>query len=185
VVGEAVAIAAVLALLATAAPAQPFEVIGACREGVPNGAYELRAENGGVRIVGAFAHGRKTGTFIFWTAGGARLAVIPYDDDVRSGTVARWYTAKDGRSETGRELEAPYVDDRLHGVMRSWHPNGMQRTEDRYEHGTLLEAHAWTEGGAELPEADARSLALRDAEADQRYCARLLALVRDHLPQCE
>jgi hypothetical protein len=180
-VGEALVIAAVL----TTAPAQPFEVIGSCRSGVPNGSYELREEDGHLRIVGAFAHGRKTGTFIFWSAGGARLAVIPYDDDARSGTIALWYTAQDGRSEAGRQLEAAYVDDRPHGIMRSWHANGVQRAEYRYEHGTLIEAHAWTDGGVELPEADARTLALRDAEADQSYCDRLLAIIRDHLPHCE
>jgi antitoxin component YwqK of YwqJK toxin-antitoxin module len=183
VVGEALALG--LAIVATTALAQPFEVVGGCRSGLPNGAYELHEEDGQLRVAGAFAHGRKTGTFIFWSAGGARQAVIPYDDDLRSGTVALWYTSRDGHAEAGRRLEAPYVDDRLHGIVRSWHANGARRAEYRYDHGTLLEAHAWTEGGVELPEAEAHSLALRDAEDDQRYCDRLVALIRAHLPRCD
>jgi len=185
VVGEALAVPVALALVATAAVAQPFEVVGGCRAGLPNGAYELHDEDGQLRIAGAFAQGRKTGTFIFWTEGGARIAVIPYNEDVRSGTVALWYTARDGHSEAGRQLEAPYVDDRLHGIIRSWRASGARRAEYRYDHGTLLEAHAWTEAGSELPEADARSLALHDAEDDQEYCDRLVAFIREHLPRCD
>jgi hypothetical protein len=72
-----------------------------------------------LRVVGAFAQGRMTGTFIFWTSGGARIAVLPLDDGARSGTLALWYTAPDGRKEAGHKLEAPYVEDRLHGVKRA------------------------------------------------------------------
>jgi hypothetical protein len=126
-----------------------------------------------------------TGTFIFWNAAGARLAVLPLDNDTRSGTLALWYTAPDGRSEKGHKLEAPYVEDRLHGIKRSWYPDGARRTEARYERGELVDARAWSESGAPLPEADARALAARDAEADERAYASLVALVRQHLPVCE
>lgn len=175
----------VAAALASGALAQPFEVIGACRDELPNGNYELRMPDGRLRVVGAFAHGRKTGTFIFWTAGGARIAVIPYDDDVRSGTVASWYVTPDARIENGRKLEAPYVADLLHGLVRSWYPNGALRAEYRYEHGTLVEAHAWTDVSASVPEEEAMSQAVRDAEADQRLLDGLTALVHDHLPHCD
>jgi hypothetical protein len=165
--------------------AQPYVVDGQCRSGVPNGPYELRMPDGGLRVVGAFAQGRMTGTFIFWTAGGARTAVLPLDNDARNGTLALWYTTPQNRSEAGHKLEAPYVDDRLHGIKRSWYANGVQRGEYRYQHGVLVEAHAWTEAGAPLPEADARSLASGDVDADEQDYARLLALVRDNPPVCE
>ena len=174
-----------LALPAASAQAQPLEVIGSCRDGLPNGNYELRMPDGRLRVVGAFAHGRKTGTFIFWTSGGARIAVIPYDDDVRSGTVASWYVRPDARIENGRKLEAPYVADLLHGLVRSWYPNGALRAEYRYEHGALVEAHAWTDASASVPDEEAMSQALRDAEADQRLLEGLTALVHDHLPNCD
>jgi antitoxin component YwqK of YwqJK toxin-antitoxin module len=125
-----------------------------------------------------------TGTFIFWRAGGARLAVVPLDNDARNGTVALWYTAPDGRSETGHRLEAPYVGDKLHGVKRSWYADGSRRTELRYEHGRLVAARAWGEDGTPLSDAEARRLAAGDAVADERTYAALVALVRQHLPVC-
>ena len=177
-------IALVAALTGCAASAAPsLSVIGACRAGVPNGAYELRGPDGRLRAVGAFASGHKTGTFVFWTEGGARSAVIPYDNDVRSGTVALWYTS--ARRELARKLEAPFSDNVLHGVLRSYHPNGTPRTECRYEHGQLVAALAWDARGGALPEEQARKLAARDFEADNRALARFDANIRANLPRCE
>ena len=66
-----------LALAVGQALAQPYVVVGQCRFGVPNGGYELRMPDGALRVAGAFAQGRLTGTFIFWTAGGARYSSSP------------------------------------------------------------------------------------------------------------
>jgi hypothetical protein len=172
-------------LLATASLAQTFEVIGSCRDGLPNGNYELRMQDGSLRVTGAFAHGRKTGTFIFWTAKGARVAVIPYDEDERSGTVAFWYVTRGASVEDGRRLAAPFVADRLHGIVRSWYPNGARRAEYRYEHGELVEARAWTDTVSALPEAEALKQAVQDAEDDQRYLDHLVAILYQHLPHCD
>jgi antitoxin component YwqK of YwqJK toxin-antitoxin module len=165
--------------------AQSYDVVAHCRSGLPNGAYELKMSDGRLRVAGAFAQGRMTGTFIFWTAGGARLAVVPMDNDVRSGTVALWYTGPGGRAEAGHKLEAPFVDGRPHGVKRSWYPSGQPRTETRYEHGELAEARAWSARGQPLSEEAARKLAARDADSDERTYDSLIALVRGHLPICE
>ena len=175
----------VLALAAGQALAQPYVVVGQCRYGVPNGGYELRMPDGRLRVVGAFAHGRMTGTFIFWSAAGARVAVMPFENDAKSGTVALWYTPPDGRIETGRKLEAPYVDDRPHGIVRSWHPDGMPRAEYRYEHGVLADARAWSDSGMALAGTEAEHLAVRDAANDERLYASLLAVIRENLPACE
>jgi hypothetical protein len=174
------------ACLLGAAPAlaQAY-VVSHCRGSVPNGGYELHYADGRLRIAGAFSQGHKTGTFIFWTAAGARIAVIPYDEDRKSGTVALWYTAPDGRAEAGRKLEAPYADDHLHGVVRSWHANGSPRGEYRYERGTLIGARAWSASGASLSDAEAQSLATSDAESNDKLYASLLAVVRDNLPACD
>jgi hypothetical protein len=109
-----------LALAAGVVVGQGYGVEGACRAGLPHGSYELRGADGRLRVVGAFAQGRLTGTFIFWTAGGARLAVLPFDNEAKNGTVALWYAAPDARIEGGRRLEAPYVADLPHGIHRSW-----------------------------------------------------------------
>lgn len=181
-------LASLCALLLALAPAltcgEDYRAVGACRAGVPNGAYELRDANGSLRAVGAFALGHLTGTFVFWTPGGARLAVLPFDNDVKNGTVALWYAAADAAVESGRKLEAPYVDDRPQGIQRSWHADGRPRAEYRYEHGVLADAHAWTEAGEPLGDAAARGQAADDAEANARIYASLLSLVREHRPPC-
>ena len=156
---------------------------GACRGGVPNGAYELRSEDGRLRAAGAFAMGRKTGTFIFWTEGGARSAVIPYDSDARTGTVALWYTG--ARRELSRKFEAPYDNNVLHGVLRSYHPNGAPRTECRFDHGQLVSALAWDAQGTALSEAQARQIAVRDIESETRVLAQFDATIGANLPRCE
>jgi len=175
----------VLALAAGQALAQPYVVVGQCRYGAPNGGYELRMPDGRLRVVGAFAHGHMTGTFIFWAAEGARVAVMPFDNDAKNGTVALWYTSPDGRVEAGRKLEAPYVDDRPHGVVRSWHPNGTPRAEYRYEHGVLSDAQAWSDSGVPLGYSDAERLAARDAANGDNFYASLLAVIRENPPSCE
>jgi antitoxin component YwqK of YwqJK toxin-antitoxin module len=174
-----------LAVAVGQASAQPYVVVGQCRYGLPNGAYELRIPDGCLRVVGAFAQGRMTGTFIFWTASGARIAVVPLDNDARNGTLALWYTNPQKGSEVGHKLEAPYVDDQLHGVKRSWYADGAQRGAFHYERGVLVEAHAWTEAGAPLPDADAHHLARADADADEQDYAALLAVIRENQPVCE
>jgi antitoxin component YwqK of YwqJK toxin-antitoxin module len=173
-------------LLAVAqASAQPFVVVGQCRAGLPNGAYELRMPDGRLRVAGAFAQGHLTGTFVFWTASGARAAVVPFDSDAKNGTIALWYTPPGAGLEAGRKLEAPYVDDKPHGIQRSWYPNGGLRAEYRYEHGVLSAARAWSDTGGLLPEAEAKGMAARDAASDDEAYAALVSLVRANLPACE
>ncbi len=174
-----------LALWPTVAPGQVYVALGACQAGMPNGAYELRSADGRLRAAGAFAHGRMTGTFIFWTGAGARLAVLPFDNDLRNGTVALWYAAPDAALEAGRRLEAPYVADLPHGIERSWHPGGAPKGEYRYEHGVLVSARGWTEAGEARPDPAARVQAAAEAESNEGVYATLLGLVRAHLPPCD
>jgi antitoxin component YwqK of YwqJK toxin-antitoxin module len=174
-----------LALAPLAAGAQTFDVVGACRSGIPNGGYELRTQDGHLRVVGAFAQGRKTGTFIFWNSTGARVAVIPYQDDDKAGTVALWHTVPGARRELQRKLEAPYVDNRLHGVKRSWNPRGTRRAEFRYERGVLIEAKAWQDDGTPRGKPEAEAQAATDEVTDKRLFAGLEALIHDHPPHCD
>lgn len=155
----------------------------ACRAGAPNGAFELRGHDGSLRGSGAFAQGSKTGTFIFWTAGGARSAVVPYDHDVPKGTVALWYTAS-GR-EIAKKLEAPYDQGSVHGVVRTYYADGRPRTECRYDHGSLVDAQAWDYSGRALAEGQARVLAARDLEANGKLLEGLESMIARNLPHCE
>jgi len=179
------ALSMAFAAAASGASAEALDASVGCRDGAPNGAYELRGADGRLRVAGAFAKGHRTGTFVFWNAKGARIAVIPYDNDDKIGTVALWYVPRVGSIDGRRKLEAPYAAGRRHGVTRSWHDNGRPRVELRYEQGMLAEARAWRPNGNEVPERDARMLAERDAAADDAVFAELESIVAAHLPACE
>lgn len=168
-----------------AAAAEALVVTGNCRDGAPNGAYELGTADGRLRVVGAFAKGRRTGTFLFWAASGARIAVIPYDDDAKAGTVALWHAPAIPGGEPRRKLESAYSAGVLHGLTRSWHANGKRRAEYRYERGELAAAAAWSESGAALPAAEARGLAALDRAADAALYAGLEQMVAEHAPRCD
>ena len=164
--------------------ARAMTASGACRDGIPNGMYELRTPDGKLRVAGAFAMARRTGTFLFWTPAGARIAVIPYDDDARSGTVATWYASDRAATESSHRLEAPYAAGLRHGMSRSWYGNGRPRGEYDYEHGRLVDARGWTEAGAALSATAARAQAERDQRRDDRFLGSLEQLVAAHKPRC-
>ena len=177
--------AAVLALVvAGIAGAQSYTAKGHCRDGQPHGVYELRDARGTVRAVGAYNRGKRTGSFIFWSSEGVRIAHLPFDEDALSGTLAMWYAGKPGR-EPQRKLEAAYRNGQLDGDKRSWYPNGSARGHYRYESGELRAATASSEAGKPLGQAEARALAQRDATTDEAFVASLLAIVRDHPPVCD
>jgi hypothetical protein len=163
-------------------PAQDLVVGGTCRDGEANGGYTLRAPNGQLRVAGAFARGRRTGTFLFWSERGSRIAVIPYDNDRKVGTIAVWYAPPAPQADAPRKSEAAYVDDQLHGEKRSWYPNG---TRLRYEHGQLVEARAFAPSGAPLSDAESRARAKSDAATDEAFYATLETLVAQNSPRCE
>lgn len=174
-----------LAMAAAAgASAQEYAIEGNCRDGAPNGAYELRGGNGQVRVVGAFARGKRTGSFLFWSSSGTRIAQLPFDDDVLSGTLALWYSPGDRRGEARPKLEAAFVAGRLHGRKRSWYPDGQLRAEYRYDQGALIDARAFSASGSTLGPAEAKALAATDLATDDRYFATLDEIVRSHRPPC-
>ena len=176
---------AAAALVSASAAAQDYVVEGACRDGQPHGAYELKGRQGEVRVVGAFNRGKRTGSFLFWSGAGARIAQLPYEDDVLNGMVAAWYLPRDRGAAEVQKLEAGYARGRLSGVTRSWLPDGRDRAEFRYRDGTLVAAAAFGTNGKALPAADARALAERDRATDQRFIESLEAIVRANLPRCE
>ncbi len=137
-----------------------------------------------MRILGAFAKGRRTGTFLFWASTGDRIAVIPYEDDAKTGTVALWH-APSRRGEPRRKLESAYSAGVRNGTTRSWHANGKPRAEYRFERGELAAAEAWSESGDSLPEAAARRLAEQDRAADAGLYAEFERTIAEHLPRCQ
>ena len=176
--------AAVAASLATPGLAQSLSARGTCRDGAPQGIYELRAPDGRLRVLGAFNHGRRTGSFLFWSEAGVRVAQIPFDEDSINGTVALWYPESRG-AEPRQRVEAVYVANRLNGEKRSWQFDGRLRARVRYAQGALVSAEAWDERGNLLAPDAALRLAQEDRERDDVYFATLDALVKAHPPNCE
>jgi len=180
------ALVAILACaVAPSVPAQELVVGGTCRDGEPHGAYTLRAADGRLRVAGAFARGWRTGTFLFWSERGSRIAVIPYDNGRKVGTIAVWYAPQTPQADAPRKSEAAYVDNQLHGEKRSWYPNGKLRALLRYEHGELVEAHVFAPSGAPLSDAESRARATSDAATDEAFYATLETLVAHNSPKCE
>ena len=181
-VGEASRLTRALALLAgialapLAAAADPNDlpawVINAsCRDGSPQGPYQLRTPDGRLRVAGAFNDG-------------VRVAHVPYDEDERNGTVATWYPGRPG-VEPARRFESSWRRGRREGLTRSWYADGRRRSETEYADGALVATVGWSDAGARLGDEAARSLAQRDAEAADAAYAELDRLVREHLPRCD
>jgi len=187
----AIALRASVPLIAAAVPqwslaaTAGFVVTGSCRDGQPHGAYELRMPDGTLRVAGAFTRGKRTGSFLFWSAAGVRIAHLPYDDDVLSGTVALWYSEGSTRTEPKAKLEAAFANGRHAGSARSWYANGRPRAEFRFDQGVLTEIRAWNAQGAPMPEAEARATVARDEAADEQFYNTLEGIVRDNPPHCE
>lgn len=171
--------------LAPAAEQQSMTATGSCRDGLPHGAYELRDAGGRLRVSGAFNRGKRTSSFIFWSSAGVRIAHLPYDEGVLSGTVSLWYADPPPRGEPQQKLEAVYAAGMLDGSKRSWHANGAQRAVFVYARGALVRAQAWSATGAKRSEPAARALAERDGTTDRRYYELLEALVDQHPPRCD
>jgi hypothetical protein len=179
----AVLLAAASVSAALGAPAT-YTVSGNCRDARPHGAYELRMADGRLRVAGAFSQGKRIGSFLFWSATGARLALLPFDDDEMNGTVALWHAPASAKAEPLPRQEALYAGGRLVSA-RSWHPDGRLRAEFKYDGDRLAEARAFGAAGKPLPEAVARALAARDKLADEKFYESLLVIVRDHPPVCD
>jgi hypothetical protein len=176
-----------LVVAANAAGAQPpaWIVDGNCRDGTPHGRYELRTGSGELRVAGAFNHGRRTGSFIFWMASGSRVAHIPYDDDVRNGTLATWYEARAAGAEPARRDESTWRRGVREGLTRTWYRDGHRQTEAEFEHGIVVTSAGWADAGARLSDRAARDAAERAAAAAEQRYVELEALVRTYVPHCD
>jgi antitoxin component YwqK of YwqJK toxin-antitoxin module len=177
--------ALLVACAAGGAAAQEFRVVGTCRDGQPHGVYELRGAGGQLRVSGAFNRGKRTSSFLYWSAQGVRVAHVPYDEGRKSGTLSLWYADARRDGAPRQKLEAGYAAGLRNGVTRSWHPDGGRRTVVRYENDEAVEVAAWSASGAPLDEAAAREMVARDRAEDERYYASLDALVAAHLPRCD
>jgi hypothetical protein len=135
-----------------------------------------------MRVQGAYNHGQRAGSFFFWSADGARIAQLPFDDDVLSGTLSLWYDGAGG--EPLRKLEAAYRNGERDGPTRLWSADGQLRGEFDYAAGRLTGERAYDDEGAPLTDAQSRALAERERAETARFVDDLLATLRRHPPDC-
>ena len=183
-VGQAVAAIAAAALVSgvLAAPTDLAAKSG-CRDGRAQGPYELRDAGGQLRVAGAFNEGTRTGSFIFWRGNGVREAHVPYDNGLRSGTVATWYEGASDR-EPPRHAEWEWRHGVRDGTTRTWYPDRHPRSETEYAKGAIVSSRAWSDAGERLADDAARALAESDErDADAAY-AGLNDLIASHMPNC-
>jgi hypothetical protein len=159
-----------------------WTITGHCRHGRPQGVYAVRAADGRLRVQGAYNQGERTGSFFFWSSDGARIAQLPFDANLISGTLSLWYDGRGG--EPLRKLEAAYRSGERDGATRLWSVDGRLIGEFEYAAGALRAAQAWSDDGAVLGEADARGLAERERAETATFLATLLATLSRHPPDC-
>jgi antitoxin component YwqK of YwqJK toxin-antitoxin module len=188
-VGKAARLIAAAAFFCLAAHAQAateqFTVQGNCRDGLVHGPYELRDAQGQLRVLGAFNRGKRTGSFLFWTSSGVRVAHLPFDEGQLNGTVSLWYATPARDGEAPHKLEAGYKAGVANGTTRSWYQSGRSRGEFEFRDGELALARAWDAKGKTLSDERARAIAREDAASDDSYFASLRTLVDSHLPRCD
>jgi len=161
-----------------------LRVVGQCRNGQAQGNYALRDADGRLRVQGAFSHGQRVGSFIFWSPEGGRVAHLPFDADRLNGTLSLWHAGATADGDPARRVEAVYRAGLRHGSTRAWWPNGRLREVAEYADGALLSVRAWDEAGAVVADAQARADADAARAAEQRDVDALLVTVRRHLPDC-
>lgn len=188
--GGATTVARLLAGIAGAALAANVAVAAAtgsataaCRDGRVQGPYQLRSDNGQLRVAGAFNEGTRTGSFIFWRENGVREAHVPYDNGLRNGTVATWYDGTPDR-EPVRHVESAWRHGLRDGITRTWYPDGHRRSETQYAKGRIVATAAWTDAGEPLSDAAALERARADEQAADAEYAQRNALVAGHMPSC-
>lgn len=177
-----IGVALAASVVSAVARAESFEANGACRDGLPQGVYELRDDAGRLRVLGAYNQGRRTGSFLFWNRAGVRVAHVPFDEDAINGTVSLWYESP--ALEPQRRLEARYTANRPNGEKRAWSSDGRLRARIRYRDGELVSAEAWDSAGSRLPDQDAAALAARELTGDRQHLDALFETVKAHPPSC-
>ena len=183
-IGRALAAVAALAFVTELEAATAWKATGNCRDSRAQGPYQLRSDNGQLRVAGAFNEGTRTGSFIFWRDNGVREAHVPYDDrGLRNGTVATWYDGPSDR-EPPRHVESAWRRGVRDGTTRTWYPDGHRRSQTEYAQGRIVTSIGWTETGDPLSDAAARELAEADEQAADADYAQRSGLVADHMPSC-
>ncbi|HKJ50022.1 MAG TPA: hypothetical protein VKB27_00900 [Gammaproteobacteria bacterium] len=155
-----------------------------CDGGVANGGYVVRADPGTVRIEGRYSRGLREGEFVFYSAAGEKLIVLPYTRGLINGTVRAWHAPGANREATGLKLESDLSAGFVDGHHRTWYANGNPRSDFTVKDGEILSANTWNPDGSELEINSDSAFLQSEIETDFAYYRRLEQLLDAYPPEC-
>jgi antitoxin component YwqK of YwqJK toxin-antitoxin module len=170
------------------APAPQYEVKGACKDGQPDGPYELRLASGGpLQATGPFEAGARSGLFTFYDSDGRKIAEVPYRLDQIDGMVKLWYpAATPGTAEQGpRKLESLFAAGVRDGLTTAWYADGARRAELVYMNGVPRRAQYWSPAGENVIGPEGAKRAEEGEKVDLDLLIALDKLPREHPIRCD
>jgi hypothetical protein len=170
--------------LAGAAFGAELVVDADCEGGLANGGYVVRAGPGPVRIEGRYSQGRRDGEFVFYSAGGEKLIVLPYTRGLINGTVRAWHAPAADGDKPGLKLESDLNAGFVNGRHRTWYANGNPRSDFTISDGEILSANTWNPDGSELEINSDSAFLQAEIETDFAYYRRLEQLLDAYPPGC-
>lgn len=177
------ACSAALLPFAVAASSDGLSVTAECRDGVPDGEYRVESAQGRVRIEGSFAAGVRDGEFVFYTANGDRMIVLPYTRGLLNGTVKAWHVGA-GDANSPLKLLADIKAGFINGRHRTWYENGKPRSDFVIEDGEIIAGETWNPDGTVLEIKDHSQFLGAEIDSDFAYYDRLEQVMGAHPPAC-
>jgi len=175
---------AIMPSLAGASADGALRVSAACEGGVASGAYRVESAQGNPRIEGAYANGLRDGDFVFYTADGAKMIVLPYTKGLLHGTIKAWHVGDSGGGDPGLKLVSDIRAGFIQGRHRTWYENGQQRSDFVIEDGEITAGKAWNPDGTVLEIKDSSQFLNTEIENDFSYYHRLEQVMDAYPPDC-
>ena len=155
-----------------------------CEGGVANGSYVARADPGPVRIEGRYSQGMREGEFVFYSASGEKLIVLPYTRGLINGTVRAWHAPDADGGASRLKLESDLSAGFVNGRHRTWYENGNPRSDFTIEDGEILSGNTWNPDGSELEINSDSAFLQSEIESDFAYYGRLEQVLDAYPPGC-
>ncbi|HEY5738488.1 MAG TPA: hypothetical protein VIW27_02125 [Gammaproteobacteria bacterium] len=178
-----IACLAALHSFAVAASSDGLSVAAECRNGVPEGKYQIESAQGRVRVKGSFVDGLRDGEFVFYTANGDRMIVLPYTRGLLNGAVKAWHVGA-GDANSPLKLLSDIKDGFIKGRHRTWYENGKPRSDFVIEDGEITAGETWNPDGTVLEIKDRAQFLSAEIQSDFAYYERLEQVMDAHPPTC-
>lgn len=160
-------------------------VNAACLDDKAQGAYEVKARSGQVRISGHYADGSRNGDFTFFDPDGNRIIVLPYRNGFIHGTVTAWHSVGSGADpEPQLKLVSDIEGGFVIGRYQTWYANGVLRSRFELENGVIKSAEIRNTDGAVMEIKAQSEFLTADIESDFSYYQQLEQVLDAFPPQC-